>query len=184
MVWTIIIIILSTADQVIKFWIDSNLTGSDRIIVIDRFFYLIRRHNSGAAWSFLAEPSWGIYVLTVMSLLVTLLLLVILVKVNHTWLRVCLSLVIAGSLGNLIDRIRLGAVTDYLDFHFGTYVFPTFNLADMLIVCGTVLLCLLLLREQTLVDQIAESLARPTRKSVGKRCPKQEAGNDQDHPDN
>lgn len=62
-------------------------------------------------------------------------------------------MITAGSVGNLIDRIRLKAVTDYLDFHFGRYIFPTFNLADMLIVCGTILLMIFVLIDQTLLDQ-------------------------------
>ena len=76
----------------------------------------------------------------------------ILFRVKVKALRICLTLIISGSIGNMIDRIRFLKVTDYLDFHFGNYVFPTFNLADMLIVCGTILLCILLIRDQTLVD--------------------------------
>ena len=72
---------------------------------------------------------------------------------SHHWrLRACLTMIIAGSIGNFIDRVRDLAVTDYLDFHFGNYVFPTFNLADMLVVCGTLLLCLLLLTDPSLID--------------------------------
>jgi signal peptidase II len=152
MVWTIIIIFLSTADQLIKAVINNNLAPSDRITVIDGFFYIIQRHNSGAAWSFLAEPVWGIYILIAMSIIMTLLLIWILIRVRVKALRICLTLIISGSIGNMIDRIRFLKVTDYLDFHFGNYVFPTFNLADMLIVCGTILLCIMLVRDQTLVD--------------------------------
>ena len=152
MIWTIIILVLSAADQLIKAIINKNLTPSDRIEVIDGFFYIIRRQNSGAAWSFLAEPAWGIYVLMALSLLMTLFLIWLFLRIRVTWLRVCLTLILSGSIGNMIDRIRFLAVTDYLDFHFGRYVFPTFNLADSLIVCGTILLCILLIKDQTLVD--------------------------------
>ena len=152
MVWTVIIIFLSAADQLIKAVINSNLSPSDRITVIDGFFYIIQRYNSGAAWSFLAEPEWGIYVLIALSIIMTLLLIWILIRVRVKALRFCLTLIISGSIGNLIDRVRILKVTDYLDFHFGNYIFPTFNLADMLIVCGTILLCILLIRDQTLVD--------------------------------
>jgi signal peptidase II len=154
MVWTIIIIILSAADQLIKAIINHNLSTSDQIEVIDGFFYLVNRSNSGAAWSFLAGPKWGVYVLAAVSLLVTSMLLILLYRTRNIRLRLCLSIIISGSLGNLVDRIRLGAVTDYLDFHFGRYIFPTFNLADTLIVCGTILLCLLIIFDQTILDEI------------------------------
>ncbi|NLM78412.1 MAG: signal peptidase II [Ruminococcaceae bacterium] len=154
MVWTIIIIILSVADQLIKLVINRNLTATDRISVIEGFFYIIRRENSGAAWSFLAGRDWGIYLLIVMSLLMTALLVWLLAHIRHIGLSLCLSLIIAGSIGNLIDRVRILAVVDYLDFHFGRYVFPTFNLADMLIVIGTALLCIFLLKDNKLIDHL------------------------------
>ena len=152
MVITIIIILLSAAAQLIKALVRTNLTAADRVTVIDGFFSIIYRENRGAAWSFLAGPEWGIYILSGLSLIMPVVLVLLLVRVHHTGLRVCLTLIISGSIGNLIDRVRLGAVTDYLDFHFGSYVFPTFNLADSLIVGGTALLCLLLLKTPHLID--------------------------------
>jgi signal peptidase II len=154
MVWIIVIIILSASDQVIKAVVHHQLQPTDQISVIDGFFYIVRRSNTGAAWSFLANPEWGIYLLSALSIILTSVLIYLLVQVPLVRVRVCLSLVIAGSIGNLIDRIRLGAVTDYLDFHFGSYIFPTFNLADSLIVCGTLALCILLIREQSLLDAL------------------------------
>ena len=153
MVYTIIIIFLSAADQLIKALINQFVSSGSRIVVIDRFFYLVNRKNSGAAWSFLAQPSWGIYVLAAVSAIVTVILLIAIYRINHRIMRLSLSLVCAGSIGNLIDRIRLKAVTDYLDFHFGQYVFPTFNLADMLIVCGTGLLIFLIISDHQMLDQ-------------------------------
>ena len=97
MVWTIIIIILSVADQLIKLVINRNLTATDRISVIEGFFYIIRRENSGAAWSFLAGRDWGIYLLIVMSLLMTALLVWLLAHIRHIGLSLCLSLIIAGA---------------------------------------------------------------------------------------
>lgn len=154
MVWTIILILLAAADQLIKAIVNQNLTASDRITVIDGFFYLINRKNRGAAWSFLANQDWGIYILAAISGIVTIALLIVLYRSHHWRLRACLTMIIAGSIGNFIDRVRDLAVTDYLDFHFGTYVFPTFNLADMLVVCGTILLSLLILLDPQVVDLI------------------------------
>lgn len=152
MVYLVIIILLAAADQGIKFVIISRIGTADQIPVIDSFFYLVNRQNKGAAWSFLADKSWGIYVLAGISAIASLVMLVILFRTANAKLKACLTVIIGGSIGNLIDRVRLLSVTDYLDFHFGSYVFPTFNLADMLVVCGTVLLCLLLLSDPTLID--------------------------------
>ena len=154
MVWTIIIILLSAADQLLKALVNQNIAVTDRITVIDQFFYLINRKNRGAAWSFLANQDWGIYVLAAISGIVTIVLLIVLFRTRHKRLQACLSLIIAGSIGNFIDRVRDLAVTDYLDFHFGSYVFPTFNLADMLVVCGTILLSFLILFDPHVADLI------------------------------
>lgn len=177
MVWIIIIVVLSAADQVIKAVVHHQLRPTDQISVIEGFFYIVRRSNTGAAWSFLANPEWGIYLLSALSIILTGVLIYLLVQVSLVRVRVCLSLVIAGSIGNLIDRIRLGAVTDYLDFHFGTYIFPTFNLADSLIVCGTLALCILLLREHQLLDALF--LEKHHRKPSERR----EGENAKNHPD-
>ena len=154
MVWTIIIILLSAADQLLKKVVNANILPSDRITLIDGFFYLINRKNRGAAWSFLANQNWGIYILAGISALVTIGLLIVLYKTNNGRLKACLTLICAGSIGNFIDRVRDLAVTDYLDFHFGSYIFPTFNLADMLVVCGTILLCLLILLDKRVIESI------------------------------
>ena len=161
MVWTIIIILLSAADQLVKAIVNENIAVTDRITVIDQFFFLINRKNRGAAWSFLADQDWGIYILAAISGLVTIGLLIVLYRSHHQRLRACLTLIIAGSIGNFIDRVRDLAVTDYLDFHFGSYIFPTFNLADMLVVCGTILLSLFILIDPRMVDVISLKKGKP-----------------------
>ncbi len=153
MVYTIIIIMMSIADQIIKAVVNRHIGAGESLVVIDRFFYLVNRKNTGAAWSFLAEPDWGIYFLSIVSAIITVFLLIAIYRTSHQGLRLALSLISSGSIGNLIDRVRLGAVTDYLDFHFGSYVFPTFNLADILIVAGTGLLIILMLTRHHLLDE-------------------------------
>ena len=150
MVWAIVIILLVAADQLLKALIKANIAPSDQIGVIDGFFYIINRKNKGAAWSFLANQDWGLYLLAGISAIITVVILVLIYRSRHVKLQACLTIICAGSIGNLIDRIRDGGVTDFLDFHFGAYVFPTFNLADMCIVCGTILLCLLILLDPSL----------------------------------
>lgn len=67
-------------------------------------------------------------------------------------MRLVLSLIISGSIGNLIDRLRVGAVADFLSFTFGDYVFPTFNVADSLITVGTVLLIIFAIFDRKFLD--------------------------------
>ncbi len=152
MVYLFIIGFLAAADQGIKALVIRHIEPGEQIVVIDSFFYLVNLKNRGAAWSFLANKEWGIYLLAAISALASIIMLVILFRTGNRMLKALLTVIIGGSIGNLIDRVRLLGVTDYLDFHFGTYVFPTFNLADMLVVCGTILLCLLLLKDPSLLD--------------------------------
>ncbi len=152
MVWAIIVIVLLTgADQLFKTVVMANIPVGGSITVIDGFFYLVNRRNSGAAWSFLADQNWAIYLLIGISSIMSLVILALIWKSRNVKLRACLAVICAGSLGNLIDRIQYLGVTDYLDFHFGSYVFPTFNLADSLVVCGAGLLALLILTDRTLL---------------------------------
>jgi signal peptidase II len=145
MVWILIIAALATADQLIKSLVVRLLPGDTYHVVIDSFFYLVNRRNTGAAWSFLSDQSWGIVVLSILSALASLALVILTLVIRKKRYQAVLSLMAAGAIGNLIDRVRDGGVIDYLDFHFGSYVFPTFNLADICLVVGTILLSLFVL---------------------------------------
>lgn len=145
MVWILIIAALATADQLIKSLVVRLLPGDTYHVVIDSFFYLVNRRNTGAAWSFLSDQSWGIVVLSILSALASLVLMILTLVIRKKRYQAVLSLMAAGAIGNLIDRVRDGGVIDYLDFHFGSYVFPTFNLADICLVVGTILLSLFVL---------------------------------------
>lgn len=191
MVWTIIIFLLTAADQLVKLLVTRSLSGTQNLAVIDGFFYIVHRRNTGAAWSFLANQDWGIYVLAGISALVTLVMVVILIRSTNQHLKGSLAIITAGSLGNLVDRILYGSVTDFLDFHFGTYVFPTFNLADMCIVLGTILLCLQILLDPTLLENrlggrttgpAAAGKAAKARKSVAPAAHQPEESNQHDRP--
>lgn len=138
MIW-LMIVLLVALDQLTKFLVVQNIGKSDVITIIPNFFDLIYRENRGAAWSFLADADWGIYVLRVVSLLAAILFCYILTKIKSKWLRVAMVLMIAGTIGNGIDRWLFGFVIDFLSFTFGTYVFPTFNIADSILVVGTIM---------------------------------------------
>lgn len=147
------ILILTALDQIIKFIITNQVAMNETIPVISGFFSITNVKNTGGAFSFLAEKTWGIFVLAGISVIVSILLLIALYKLrtkNVPWIRFALALLVAGTIGNMIDRIRTRYVVDFLMFQFGSYTFPVFNLADMCIVCGSILLAILLLFDKKL----------------------------------
>ncbi len=102
-------------------------------------------HNYGAAFSFLSDAGgWQRWFFTVLASAVSLVLLVWLLRLpRHEWRTgLALGLIIGGAIGNLMDRIQLGYVVDYVDVHFGSWHYPAFNVADSAITVGVVLLLL------------------------------------------
>lgn len=137
-------IILVVLDQISKLWAANNevLQNGGKIEVIPGFFQFIHTLNSGAAFSFLNNQEWGIYFLTGVSVVTTIIFLTLLFKYS-AWpaiFPVAISVLLAGTVGNLIDRVRLGAVIDFLDFHYNGWHFPTFNIADACITVSAVVL--------------------------------------------
>jgi signal peptidase II len=100
-------------------------------------FNLVLVFNRGASFgSFSAVPWWA---LSLAGLAVIAVLATWLWRTLNRWVGAGLGLVIGGALGNVLDRVRQGAVTDFLDFHWGAYHWPAFNLADVAIVGGVLL---------------------------------------------
>ncbi|MEY3996031.1 MAG: hypothetical protein RL344_374 [Pseudomonadota bacterium] len=128
-------------DQATKQWIVLNFKEFDSL-TITPFFNIVRVHNPGAAFSFLANAGgWQHYFFIGLAVLVcTYLLREMGNAANNKRLRLSYSLVICGALGNVIDRIRFKYVVDFLDFHLGTAHWPAFNVADSAICIGAVLM--------------------------------------------
>ncbi len=145
MVWFLMISLLVALDQILKAIVVAYIHPTESISVIQGFFYLVHRTNAGGAWSLFSNRSWGLTLLIVISALASIFMLLLLVRWRATPLRLAMTFTLAGSIGNLIDRIAFRGVTDFLSFHFWSYEFPTFNLADILIVCGTITMILILL---------------------------------------
>jgi len=138
-------------DQAVKLWICARLPyptyGPPRHIeVIDGFFNLVNVGNTGAAWSLFSGRS------TFLALLAVATLVAIFAWRRQLGLRrwpvqVSFGLLCGGIAGNLADRLFHGHVIDFLDFHFGSYVYPTFNIADSGIFVGVVIYLLHSLRQ-------------------------------------
>ena len=103
------------------------------------FLNLVRVLNDGVSFGMLGGvvPWWG---LVALAAVVVAWLLIWLWKAPDRLTGAALGLIIGGALGNILDRLRYQAVPDFLDFHFGTYHWPSFNLADVAIFCGVALL--------------------------------------------
>jgi len=133
-------------DQATKWFMASWLSLYETVAVVP-FFNLTMAHNTGAAFSFLANAGgWQRWFFVVLTLVISTVLLVWLKRLPTTAKleAISLSLILGGAIGNLIDRVNLGYVIDFLDFYnyFGQYHFPAFNVADSAICVGAVLLIL------------------------------------------
>lgn len=137
MIWGIIIVLIVALDQFTKYVIVNKIVFGEVIPVLDNFFYLTYWENKGAAWGILQN---GRYFFIVLTSIVIVIMAYFLYKADNNYLKVSLALVLGGALGNLVDRVRMGSVVDFLDFYIGSYHFPTFNVADTFVVIGTFLL--------------------------------------------
>jgi signal peptidase II len=112
-------------------------------MVVTPFFNLVLVWNRGVSFGMLSgDPAWGPWYLTGMSAAIGAFLIVWLYRESRVVTRVALWLVLAGAVGNIIDRLRFGAVVDFLDFHAFGYHWPAFNVADSAIVVGAGLILL------------------------------------------
>mgnify|MGYP002288765285 FL=1 len=152
MVTTIIIsIILLCIDQISKLLVVNLLTKTDSITIIKNFFYLTYINNDGAAFSILV----GKRIFLILIAVLVIVMLIRYIKKNNIQNKlelVSISLIIGGSLGNLMDRVVRGYVIDFLDFKIFNYNFPIFNLADTFIVIGVILLLLKEIRKENNLD--------------------------------
>ena len=116
-------------DQITKQWIRTTFTYGDSLPVIDGFFNLVYVRNDGAAWNMLGGHGLILILISVAALLLLFIYRRSFLEEQVTH-KILLGLMVGGIIGNLIDRIRIGWVTDFLDFHIGTHHWPSFNVAD------------------------------------------------------
>ena len=133
-------------DQMTKAWIQKTMLLHQSIPVIPDLFNLTYIRNPGAAFGLFASGGGSLrsaFFIAVSVIALVVLSLLYTKAPRETWLlRFSLSLVMGGAIGNLIDRIRLGEVVDFLDFYLGSYHWPAFNVADSCITIGIGLLIL------------------------------------------
>jgi signal peptidase II len=129
-------------DQLTKLWIVHSFSLYESVKVIPGFFNLTYLTNKGAAFGFLAghTGAWRQYLFLVLGVVALVMIVVIWRRLwrAHPLYLVSLPMIAGGAVGNLIDRVRLGSVVDFLDVYVGTHHWPAFNVADSAISIGVV----------------------------------------------
>lgn len=137
-------------DQLTKAWILSTLSLHQSFSVVTGFFDITHVRNPGAAFGFLAGASplfrYGFFIAVTVAAILFILHYLRTTKNDEIPLVLSLALILAGAVGNLIDRLRFGEVVDFLDVYVGSYHWPAFNVADAAISTGAVILTITLLR--------------------------------------
>jgi len=111
-------------------------------LTVNSFFDLVRYHNTGAAFSFLADAGgWQkLFFSVVSSIAITVIIYLLNKHTEQKLFCIGLALVLGGAIGNLYDRLTLGYVVDFLYFHYENFYWPAFNVADSAICVGVALL--------------------------------------------
>ena len=139
----ILALVVLVLDIITKRWVESILLHGQQI-PLTGFFNLVLTYNAGAAFSFLSDASgWQRWFFSAIAASASGLIIYLLRKhAADKLFCMALSLILGGALGNLWDRITLGHVVDFLDFHVSNYHWPAFNVADSAIFLGAMLLIL------------------------------------------
>ena len=138
--WLGVALAVIVVDHLTKWWVSSTLDFQQAIPVLP-FFSLVRVHNTGAAFSFLADAGgWQRWFFIAIGVVATAVIVRLLHRHGDEPVALPLALVLGGALGNVIDRVALGHVVDFLYFHYRGFAWPAFNVADMAISVGAVML--------------------------------------------
>jgi len=142
--------IILVADQLTKFYIDRTMKLYQSIPVIDGLFSITYLRNKGAAFSFLSDASWRLpfFILATVIAVIAIITAFCKLKDEQRFAALSLSLILSGAIGNLIDRVRMGEVVDFLDVYWRNHHWPAFNVADSAICVGVAMLALDLFLEE------------------------------------
>ena len=125
------------ADQLTKAWIVQTIHGPSDYIHLTSFFSIIFTENAGVSFGLLGG--------TLPPLALVLIACAVIAYLGHTFYQskqwsivLALGAILGGGIGNIIDRLRIGKVVDFLHFYWGQYSFPAFNVADIAVTCGAI----------------------------------------------
>lgn len=153
--WLWLSLVVLGLDQLSK-QIATRLLELHQPVPVVPFLNLTLTHNTGAAFSFLSDAGgwqrWFFVALTV-AIAVVIVVWITRLKPDQRWLAAALALVLGGALGNLWDRLVIGAVVDFIDVYYGTWHWPAFNIADSAISVGAVMLIWSALRGESTAEK-------------------------------
>lgn len=141
--WLLLGALMAGLDQLSKLVIANTYVLGEQTFV-SPWFNIVRAHNSGAAFSFLSDAGgWQRWFFVGLGLAAVAYLGVLVLRhAAQTWFASASTLIIAGAVGNTIDRLTWGYVIDFIDWHYAGWHWPAFNLADSFITLGAVLFVL------------------------------------------
>lgn len=140
--WWWLTVTFLVLDQITKHWVAGSFYLYESVNILP-FFSFTYVHNTGAAFSFLADQGgWQRWFFTAIATIASVVFIVWLSKTpkENKLLSIAFALMLSGAVGNLIDRALFGYVIDFIDFHWAGYRFPAFNIADSAIFVGAVLM--------------------------------------------
>ena len=130
-------------DQATKMWALESFFSPPQVIEVFPWFNLVPVWNTGISFGMLADYSdWMPGIISGLTIIISLVLLAWLFVAVSVSIKLALSLILGGAVGNIIDRIRFGAVIDFVDIHFFDFHWPAFNIADSAITIGVALFLL------------------------------------------
>lgn len=151
MVYLILIVAVMVLDRIVKIAVTTNMAPGDTIPVLEPIFHITYVQNSGAAFSMLQGHPTLLVVLPAIVILIGIIFVLVRHKAYNRTFMTSISLICAGGLGNLTDRMSAGVVTDMFDFR----VFPVFNVADISVCvgCGLMVLYMIIYNNKHASDE-------------------------------
>jgi signal peptidase II len=152
--WYLLAIVIVAIDQITKFKMVEMLNYSEPVPVIEGFFNYTLLYNKGAAFSFLADAGgWQKWFFVGVASVFSVVAIIWIWRTQKGLILepLAIALILGGAIGNLYDRVTLGYVVDFIQVYWRTSYFPAFNVADMAITCGAILL---------IVDAIRETMGK------------------------
>jgi len=142
------VIILVILDQITKYVIANSMVLGEKIVIIEDFFLINSHRNSGGAWGILQDQMTIFYLVTIIAFVLFYYLTKEVDFKNKKIYSMAVVLLIAGGVGNFIDRLIFQEVVDFLDFYIFNYDFPIFNVADICLTVGISLFAFDILLEE------------------------------------
>ena len=142
--WLWLSVVVIALDQLTKIVAAASLDLHESVVVMPLFNFTLA-HNTGAAFSFLSDAGgWQRWFFTVIAVVVSVAIIMWMKRLDdkQRWLAIALALILGGALGNVWDRITLGYVIDFIDWYYGDWHWPAFNIADSAITIGAVMLAI------------------------------------------